>query len=384
MTKRLLVGIADIPDVNAPRRYLLDLLAGLQALDVDVEVAAFADGPMLAELDRVGTVHRLEPLAHRTAGAAVQRAARRISARLAGWVQDRRTRSDRALLAGDPACIHLHSVAAMPVLRLVRSPDVPVTVYVHPWDHGITALLPSDRQYLVERADRFLVADESVVGPLLDAGVDPSCIEPAPSLATGFPDGVPSAADRAQARAAVGLPASGTVVAVPPVPDWADLPDLTLGLAWELARRVGDATPTLLWWGMPAAGDARWPLDYEQEHLGLDNVHLVPDELTWVDALGLADLVVLPVRGSIALPDDFAATAAWRATPLLCWDGHPQAGELARWGGTVVDRADVAAMADRIGAATADPDALRRARTDGWRLAAAEVERLVPIELVLP
>lgn len=384
MTKRLLVGIADTTELNAPRQYLLDVLAGLRDLGVEVDVAAFADGPVLDELGHVATVHRLEPLAHRTAGAAVQTAAGRLSDALAGQVQDVRTRASRALLGGEPDCIHLHGVWAMPVLRLVRSPDVPVTVYVHPWDHGILGLPPRDRRHLVERADRFLVADDSVVAQLLEAGVERSRIEPAPGLEDGLPDPVPSAAARARARAEVGLPAVGSVVAVPPVPDWADMPDLTLGLAWEVARRGGEAAPSVVWWGMPAPDERPWPLDHELDHLGLARVHLVPDELAWDDAVELADLIALPVRSSFTLPGDFAATAARRATPLLCWEGHPQGDELARWGGTVVERADVAAMADRINAAVADPAALRGARMASWRLVTAEVERLVPVGVETP
>ncbi len=384
MTKRLLVGIADVAEVNAPRRYLLDVLTGLRALDVDVEVAAFADGPVLDELATLATVHRMEPLAHRTAGAAVQSAVGRVSPALAARVQDGRTRADRARLGGDPDCIHLHGVWAMPVLRLVRSPDVPVTVYVHPWDHGIAGLPPRDRRHLVERADRFLVADDADAAALVSAGVDPARIEPAPELGTALPAPVPSAAARARARAAVGLPADGPVVAVPPVSDWAEMPDLTLGLAWEVQRRGGRAVPTMLWWGMPSGGERPWPLEHELTHLGLDRVHLVPDALDWDDAVELADLVALPLRSSLTLPDDFAATAARRATPLLCWEGHPQGDELARWGGTVVDRADVGAMADRICAATGDPAALRRARMASWRHVTAEVERLVPVGVETP
>ena len=385
MTKRLLVGIADVAELNAPRQYLLDVLTGLRALAVEVEVAAFADGPVLGELASLATVHRMEPLAHRTAGAAVQSATGRISPALAGRVQDVRTRADRAQLGGEPDCIHRHGVWAMPVLRLVRSPDVPVTVYVHPWDHGIGGLAPRDRRHLVERAVRFLVADDADVSPLLAAGVDPARIEPAPELDTGFlPAPVPSAAARARARAASGLPADGPVVAVPPVPDWADMPDLTLGLAWEVARRGGRAAPAIVWWGMPSGGERPWPLEHELAHLHLDRVHVVPDALDWDDVVGLADLVALPLRTSITLPDDFAAVAARRATPLLCWEGHPRGDELARWGGTVVDRGDVGAMADRICAAVEDPAALRRARMASWRLVTAEVERLVPLGVEAP
>lgn len=385
MTRNLLVGIAETAEVTPPRQFLVDLVRDLRELDVRTQVAAFAPGPVVDALAEVADVCELEPLPRRSPPALVQAAARRLSPELALRVQDVRTRQGRRRLR-PPDAIHLVGARAMPLLRYVRSPDVPVTTYVHPWDYSIAGLPPRDRRELISRTRRFLVADDSVVGPLLDAGVPPERIMPAPDTVPPLPDLPPDATRRAAARAAHGLTADRGLVVLLRVPGWAELPDPTLSLVWEVRRRLGQP-PSFVWYGVPEPDDhdLRWPIDHEVAHLALDELELVVDDRPpWDELAELADAVVLPSNAPDDLPVGFARLASRGATPVLCWDDHPRAADVAAWGGTVVPRGDVTAMADALATAFASPAAQREARSAAWAPFTAEFDALVAVGVQAP
>lgn len=385
MTRNLLVGIAETAALTPPREFLVALLSELATLDVSTQVVAFEDGPVLDALAPLAEVRRLRPLPRRSAAAVAQAGIRRANPALAGRFQDLRTLRGRRDL-DPPDCIHLHGALAMPLLRYVRSPDVPVTVYVHPWDYSIAGLPPRDRRELVARTERFLVADDSVVGPLLDAGVPADRIVAAPDVPPAAPE-VPTATEaRRGRRATLGLPADRPVVAILPAPGWSDLPDLTLALVWEVERRRAAGTVAMLWFGVPepGAGDARWPIDHEVAHMGLTDLGVRSEVPTWDEVLEIADLVLLPAASADLLPDGFAESAVVAATPLLCWADHPRAEEVRRCGGTVAERGDVVGIATAIVDATASEASLRRARTAVWRGLTSALEQIVPLELAVP
>lgn len=381
MTRRLLVGVAQADLVNEPRRYLLELLDGLSAIGVDIQVALFDDGPVRRELEAVADVRRMPELAHRSPLGVVQSLAGRAGPELADRVHDGRTAAARRWIR-PPDCLHLHGPLAVPLLRYVRRDDVPVTTYVHPYDFRIGGLPPAEVRRVVARTDRFLVADDSVVGDLRAAGVDPERISPAP-MPLRFPAPTPSATTRRTARAELGLSADAVVVAVPPVADWSQGPDLTLAVAWELERRAGPEAATVLWYGM-ADGPDRRPVEYDIDRMGLRGVHLAGELPGGLDLLDLADVVVLPTRTTVDLPDDLAERAAAHRTPLLCWDGHPLAADVRRWSGFVAPRGDVDAMADRVHRLVTDPAAMQGVRESCWRATLADVERIAPLEVPAP
>lgn len=385
MTRHLLVGIAETAELSPPRQFLVDMLHDLRALDVQSQVAAFAPGPVVDALAQVADVCALTPLPRRSPAALVQAAARRVSPELALRVQDVRTWRGRRRLR-PPDGIHLVGAKAMPLLRYVRSPDIPVTTYVHPWDYSIAGLPPRDRRELISRTRRFLVADDSVIGPLLDAGTPPERIVPIDSYVPPIPDRPPDAAQRAAERRSLGLPADRGLVALLPVPDWSLLPDLTLSLVWEVRRRLA-RPPAFAWYGVPEPDDheRRWPIDHEVAHLGLDGLALVSaDRPPWDELTRFADAIVLPSTGRDDLPVGFARLAARHATPVLCWSQHPRAREVAEWGGTVVPQGDVRAMADALASAFASPHAQRRARSAAWAPFTAAIETLIPVGVQAP
>jgi hypothetical protein len=180
---------------------------------------------------------------------------------------------------------------------------------------------------------------------------------------------------------ALGLPSEGRVVAVAPVPDWVDPPDVTLPLVWAVEHRSGAAAPVFYWMGVPDDDDRRWMLDYDIARMGLTRLRTTPDVLPWSLLLLVADLVLLPTRSPVVFPEGFAAVAALRPVPVVCWEGHPQADEVARWGGTVVPWGDVPAMADLVADATRSASGWARAAAPSWRLTLAEIERIVPVEV---
>jgi hypothetical protein len=391
----VLVGIAADIVVRDPteRPDLFDLLRALDAAQVDVRVALLGDGPLRIALEPLVEVRVLEPLPPRSAGGVAEAAARRLSGGLADRLFDARSKDDLAWL-GRPDAIHLRGPFAAPLLRHLRDAEVPVTTYVHPLDHKASGLTPAHLGRLLDRTTRWIVpaaeaalggeaVDGGAVTDLVTVGVARERIVVAPPE-IGCAPAVADADERSATRQHLGVADDETVVAVLPVPDWVDCPELTLPMTWELERRLGERAPTVLWTGMPEDGDRRWPIDVDRERMGIRSLRLTPDEAEWTDLVGAADVVVLPLRHPGVLPDDFAAYAADRGRPVLAWASHPRAEEIAATTGTVVPRGDVAAMAEAIGSMVADADALARARRVGWAPHVADLEVLVPLEVPAP
>lgn len=361
MPTRLLIGVAEAGAVNEPRRHLLDVLERLVGHDVAVQVAMFEDGPVRRELEKVADVRVIEPRPPRSPGGLVQSAARRVSLAMADRVHDARVRADRRWIRS-PDAIHLHGPKAAPLLRYVRDPAIAVTAYSHHVDFSIAGLQPLDLARLLARTHRYLVDEESVVSDLLAAGVDPDRIH----LVDGpvaVPAAPPDRATRQRARSRRELRADATVVAVAPVPDWYEFPDLTLAVGWELERRMGSGGPVLWWWGMPDGGEPRWAVEHELEHLGVGSVVVDRHEPSWDEVLEVADLVLLPSRTPVSVPDDLVARAAVLAQPVLCAADHPAADVLGRAGATIVPVGDVGSVTEQLIALSADP-VLRSSETE--------------------
>lgn len=382
VTRHLLVGIGDVDAMIAPRHSLVRLVDGLRDLGVSTQVGVFGDGPVADALGEVADVYPLTDVRADTPARKLTSAARMVSPHLADQVQAHRTRDGRLALR-QPDCIHLQGVRGAAVLHHVPDSDAPVTVYVHPGDYSIAGLAPRDRRRLVERVDRFLTAEDSVIEPLLAAGVDPGRIEPVGDLASLLPDVAPRA-DVDLARSVLDLADEGLLVALPPAADWAGMPDLTVRLAWELERAGGGPNATVLWHGMPGDGVERWPIDEDLRRAGVTSIRMLSRSLDWAETVELADVVVLPTRGAPDLPAGAAELAALHTTPLLCWADHPLADEVARWAGTVVPRGDLAAMAAAIHRVVVDDDAVARARAAIWATRVGDLERLLPLGIPVP
>lgn len=398
--RRLLVGVGQADVVNQPRRSLIDALRVLGELDVAVQVAMFADGPVRAELEPLADVRVFTPLERRSVSGRVEALARRLGEERADAVFDRRTAADRAWI-DEPDAIHLHGVLAGSLLRYVRDPAVPVTAFIHPWDFRPTGISPAEQRRLVDRVDRFLVPGEHTrehwapvdAGParddLIAIGVDTERIVAAPDPVER-PSAVMDQVERRRIRRRLGVDEHQIVVAVLPVEDWVDCPDLTLGVAWELERLGGDGVPTLLWVGMPYDDHRRWPVEFDIDRMGLSSVLLTTADAAWSDLVGAADVIHLPLRTSAELPVDpagiaeAAELAARRGRPVACWEGHPFAEALLDWRGTVVPRGDVEGMAAALWSMTSDPAALAEARLAGWSLGTADLETLFMLGIPAP
>lgn len=380
MTRRLLVGVADPSETTAPRRYLLDLLEGLAPMGVETQVLLLRDGPLRHDLERLADVRVVTPPPPRAPSGLLESAARRVGGDLSDRVHDRRIAADRDWVVA-PHCIHVHGPEAAPVLRYARDPDVPVTTYAHPWDFSIAGLSPLDLRRLLDRTDRYLAADDTVADDLRTAGVDPDRIAPAPDPIR-FPDPTPGAEERARNRVALGLPADAAVVGVLPVPDWTDAPDLTLGVVWETQRRAGPDAPRVLWYGMPGGHDG-WPVAHDAQQCGLTTLHITDRVPGDVHPAEVFDAVVVPNRSSAPAPDDLASTAVHHGTPVIAWDGHPAAEEVARWGGHTFPRGDVDGPAALL-ATVADPEGRRRAAAAGWAMVTTDVEQVTPLRIPPP
>lgn len=379
---RLLVGVGQTSKRDEPRRYLLELLSGLAAIGVHTQVAVLSDGPARRELQGVADVRVMAPPRPRAPAGLAESLVRRVDPGRAEDVHDWRTRSHRRWIQQSD-CIHLNGPQAAPLLRYVKALDVPVTTYVHPHDFHITGLQPGDRERLLSRTLRFLVADERTGEDLIANGVDRGRIELTPDPLI-FPSLPPADSLLSAARSALNLPAGIFVVGVPPVPDWIDAPDLTLALAWELQRRRGAKAPHLVWYAMPDDDARRWPVEYDIERMGLANVRVVKALPRSIDPFDLVDAIVLPSHTTQPVPDLFVTWAAAHGTPVLCWDGHPLADDVRGWTGGVVAQPDVEAMADEVLRLAEDTTYRRQKERKGRRSIVAELERIVPSVIPTP
>jgi hypothetical protein len=377
------VGIAEADDFATRRATLVSLLEGLGALGVQVKIAWLGDGPAPGELTELGEVRTLAPPPSRRSALGVAGAvARRVGSDLEDTVHDLQSRKDLAWL-DDPDALHLSGVRAVRLLHLLRRPTLPVVTWVHPHDFSIAGLSPADRDVLRARTRRFLLADGASGADLLDAGVPADHLERAPATVR-FPPTPPTVDERRQRRAATGLPADRAVVAVAPVPDWFEAPDLTVSLAWELRRRRGPDAPHLYWYGMPAHGEARWALDADLARLGLDHVHVVTEVPSTEDLVEFADVVVVPSRPDAPAGTPDAAVLRDHLVPMLCWHDSSVADEAARWPGPLVPYPEVGPMVDAVLDLVEDTPERRRARNVRWRSLMAEVERFAPLEVPAP
>lgn len=396
MGRRILIGAVQASERNEPHRYLVELIAGLDAMGVDVQTALVHDGPARGELEAGADVRVMPRLWPRSPTGLAQSLALRVSVARAEQIRTWRTRRAGATVRGRPGvgsarrhwlrrpdCVHLNGPQAVPLLRYRETEGVPVTTYVHPAHLGIEGLAPADRELLLDRTDRFLAADDATASKLVGTGVAESRVELAPHPLV-FPAPLVLEPARTASRAALGLPKDSVVLGVPPVPDWIDAPDLTLALAWELERQRGQDAPQVLWYEMPTDERRRWPIENDRDRMGLHTVHMVDQLPGAVDLLDLVDLVVLPTHSTAPVPELFVTWAAAHGTPVLCWHGHPLADEVADWTAGVVDPPDVEAMAAQVLRLVDDP-ARRRALSRSGRVTTMErIERLAPLEMSVP
>lgn len=379
MPRRLLVGVGQAREGEEARTYLVELLEGLATMGVSTQVALIGRAKPRREVAAVADVRVMPALRPRSPAGLTEALARRVDTDLAEGIHDLRTRARRRWLQ-PPDCVHLNGPEAAPLLRYLRGVDVPVTTYVHAHDFNIAGLQPSDRQRLLTRTVRFLVASEEAGDDLVAHGADPSRIELAPAPLI-FPAPVVHPSVRAKARSALGLPPDAFIIGAPPVPDWIEGPDLTLALAWELERRRPGTAPLTYWYGMPTDDERRWPIEYDAERMGLSTLRLRGDLPDSLEPFDLFDLVVLPSRSSETAPDLFVTRAAAHGTPVLCWSGHRQADEVRRWTDGVVEQPDVSAMAEHVLRLAEDPAEWKRLRLSGRTTTMAEIERLVPLQV---
>jgi glycosyltransferase involved in cell wall biosynthesis len=258
-----------------------------------------------------------------------------------------------------------------------------VVTYVHPHDFSIAGLSQPDRELLRDRTRRFVIATDDALGDLLDAGVAAERIERAPRRLS-FPAMPLGAKERRRRRIATGLAGDRPVVAVAPVPDWFEAPDLTISLAWELQRRRGQDAPEVLWYGMPSEGEPHWAVQADLDRLGLDDVHLVTDVPSTLDLVALADVVVVPARPEAPGGTPDIGLAREHMLPILCWQDSSVADEVARWPGLEVPYPAVAPMAEAVLSLVEDTPERRRARNGRWRAFMSEVEQLAPLDVPAP
>jgi hypothetical protein len=171
------------------------------------------------------------------------------------------------------------------------------------------------------------------------------------------------------------------VVVVSQPTEWLEPPDLLLPLAWAVETGAGLNPPIVLWVSDTPDAERRWQIDDDIARMGITRLRQTDDALDWVDLLDLADLVVLSRDSTLDLPDGFADLAAHRRLPILCWEGHPRAAELAARGNAVVPWGDISAMAARVVDATTTPEGWARAVEPSWRPLVADVERVTPLRV---
>lgn len=330
------------------RRFPLPALRWMAENRTPVAAVTLRSGPFAAELSELVEVRHMPDLSPWTPAGLAERMLRRGGLARAGEGLRAARVAPRARWLGGARALHLNSPQAVAVLRYLPARWAGrVTAYCHPDDLRVRDLALVDRDLLLARAQHFLTATSDVAEELTgEHGVaaERVTVVAAPPTPTG--GAVPGESADAE-RIRLGIPRDAWVVAVPAVPNWADTPDLTLGLAWELARRAGRRPVHVLWFGVPCDFRRRWPIEHEIADMRLDNVHL-DGAPTASHPYAWADAAVLPsVPGGVGGIDDVTEAEAWGA-PALCWSDHRAAGEVGAWTGGVAPALDVDAMADLV------------------------------------
>jgi glycosyltransferase involved in cell wall biosynthesis len=264
--------------------------------------------------------------------------------------------------------LYLNSASSARSLRLL--PELPpvVVAHLHELDSAFDKWIdPVDRELLLEKADLFVVAAHCIGEHLVNAyGVDPSHILRPPHEFIGPPSADPAGTKRARAR--LGLHGDETVIGAIGQIGWRKGTDLFIQVADHVHRQLPSVPLRFVWLG---SGQelAMKPYHHDVAAYGLEDVVSFVGEVGDVPAwIGLFDMFCLTSR-----EDPFPLVcleAGALGVPVISFANGGMA-ELAVADGpddpllTIVDYADVEAMAAAVVDRITDPDLRRR---DGERL----------------
>lgn len=360
-TNAPLLFLSHAADRTGPPIYLRHFLRWLRAHrpDVDFEIAMLMGGELLDEFHELGPTSVVDDLPPQP------------------WTPDQRAEVEalrREQMRQHAGCrvVMVNAAPCAELARLLPAGDRVVLSHVHELEIGLRHWLPeADRQVLLEGSTRFFTPAAAVKRNLVEhhaVNADLISVHPGMVDVAAESSAVLSAADRAAAREARGLPAEGLVVGTSGTVYWRKAFDLFLRLAWSIVRRPDPAVNepiTFVWLGGEpgAIGHA----ERLAGQLGVDDVVRFvvtqPDPVRWFE---LMDVFVLPSR-----EDPFPLVcleAASVGVPIVAFDTGGMPELLDQGSGLVATYPDVDDLAAKVTSLLTDPSLRRQLGERGREL----------------
>lgn len=278
---------------GAPMMFL-HFLRWLKAnTEIDFEILLLAGGPLSDEFAAVAPITRVEALGTSARSYLEAGLARAGLPQLGDRMKVTRSRQAVEHLRGFDA-LYLNSTTSAMALRIL--PEIPPVVvsHVHELDAAFRYWFPEqERKAMLAHTTRY-VSCAGVVAANLIGGWR----VPRNAVATHYEFIVPPVTDpqaAVEARAALGIPSTATVIGGAGSVIWRKGPDLFLQVAATIRRRRPDLDVHFVWVG--GASDEKVPTRIDAERMGIaDRVHFVGEVARPDDLFGMYDIFALTSR----------------------------------------------------------------------------------------
>ncbi|MCX6953118.1 MAG: glycosyltransferase family 4 protein [Verrucomicrobia bacterium] len=341
---------------------------------------------------RIGTVLRnpgpLEPsfqalgptLTLNTSILARTRLGRRVRQRLPASVREETDKIRKFFAAGSYDLIYSNTITNGLVLEALASCGVPVVTHVHELAYWISRTGPENLRRVVDRTTAFIAVAQAVRDNLVQNHQIPAAkITVIYEHIRGLPP-IPSAAEKVDARQALGIPEGALVVGGCGAEHWRKGRDLIPQLLIALRRQRSPREIHFVWVGRPGNAEEESALRYDLRSAGVETLfHQSGEVANPFKLFPSIDVFALLSRDD-PYPLACLEVAALQ-TPVVCFAGAGGMPEFCRDGcGLVAPYLDLEAMARDIVGLAADP---ARAQDSGRR-ARAKVARENLVEATAP
>jgi glycosyltransferase involved in cell wall biosynthesis len=276
------------------------------------------------------------------------RTGRRLRRLLPRRLREDVARIRQAFAAGSYDVVYSNTMCNGAVLDALAPLRVPVVTHAHELSYWITRSGEKNRQSVLEHTTEFIAASQAVQRNLVqNHGVPASKVTVVYEHIRELP-AVPSLAERAAARAALGLPPDAVVVGGCGAEHWRKGRDLIPLLLGALARLRPERAYHFVWVGRSGTTEEEYALHYDLTQAGVrPRFHSsgeVANPFPWFSAMDVFALLSREDPYPLACLE-VAATG----TPIVCFDEAGGMPEFTQDGcGLVAPYLDIEAMARQI------------------------------------
>lgn len=267
---------------------------------------------------------------------------------------------------GEYNVIYSNTATNGEVLEILSPLGLPVVTHVHELDYWITRAGPTNWRQVVSNTSRYIAAAQAVRDNLVHRhGISSNKVDVVYEHIRSLP-AVPSAAERAAARSALGIPHGAIVIGGCGAEHWRKGRDLIPQLLIALNRACPDRQFHVVWVGRLGSSDEEYALRHDLRAAGVEDRFHTSGEVANPFALFPAFDVFALLSRDDPYPLACLEVAATE-TPVVCFENAGGMPEFARDGcGLVAPYLDITAMANDILKLAVEPmlslDCGRRAR----------------------